>query len=191
MSGTTPHGTLHPSEAIETYLPSSVSPLATCGFLPTHRQSDDTTATLPPAKWPVEILLISNEAGREQYLDQAIIHKILAPSIQDVCQMTPALTKFFPRTNANSQGALLHHGHHPTRPIPRCPVNITPTWPTAPPTPPRGHYSSTSSGYVPKLGQICSYRLPRNPLRIMKFCGGLATGLEALLRVGYAISSYA
>jgi len=32
LSGTTPHGTLHPFEAIETYLNSSVSPLDTCGL---------------------------------------------------------------------------------------------------------------------------------------------------------------
>jgi len=38
-------------------------------FVPTHRQLDDTTATLPPAKWLVEMALISNEADKEQYLD--------------------------------------------------------------------------------------------------------------------------
>jgi len=36
-----------------------------------------------------------------------------------------------------------------------------------------------------------TYRLPRILLRSMELCGGLATGLEALLRAGYAISSYA
>ena len=30
-----------------------------------HRQSDDMTATLPPAKWLGELVLISYEAGRE------------------------------------------------------------------------------------------------------------------------------
>ncbi len=34
-------------------------------------------------------------------------------------------------------------------------------------------------------------RLPRTPPRIVELSGGLATGLEALLKVGYAISSYA
>jgi hypothetical protein len=50
-------------------------------FVPTHRQSDDLTATLSPVKWPVELVLISNEADREKYLDQPRIHKILAPAI--------------------------------------------------------------------------------------------------------------
>ncbi len=54
-----------------------------------------------------------------------------------------------------------------------------------------GHYSGASSGYVPNLGHIRSHRLLWIPLRIVEHCGGLATGLEALLRVGYTISSYA
>jgi len=160
-------------------------------FVPTHRQSDDTTATLPPAKWPVEMVLLSNETGREQYLYQPMIHKITALAIQDVCQMTPELTKFFPRTNTNSQGALSHHGRHPTRPIPRCPANNTTTWPPAPITPPRGHYPGVSSGYVPNLGQIGPHRLFRIPLRVVELCGGLTTGLEVLLRSSYVIRSSA
>jgi len=36
-------------------------------FVPTHRQSDDTMATLLAAKLPMEMVLISHEAGREQY----------------------------------------------------------------------------------------------------------------------------
>ncbi len=35
-------------------------------FVPAHRQSDDTTAKLPPIKWPVELVLVSNEARREK-----------------------------------------------------------------------------------------------------------------------------
>ena len=38
-------------------------------FVPTHRQSDDPTALLPPTKWQVKMILISNAAGRDQYLD--------------------------------------------------------------------------------------------------------------------------
>jgi len=43
-------------------------------FVLAHRQSDDTTATLSLAKLPVEIKLISNEAGREKYLGRSRIH---------------------------------------------------------------------------------------------------------------------
>ena len=47
------------------------------------------------------------------------------------------------------------------------------------------------SDYVPNLGQNRSHRLLIVPLRIVELCGGLASGLEALLRAGYAISSNA
>ena len=87
-------------------------------FVPTHRQSQNTTATLLSAKWPLEMILVSNEAGREQYLDQARIHWILAPVIQNICHMTPAITRFFPRANISSQGALPQHGRQSTHPIP-------------------------------------------------------------------------
>ena len=77
-------------------------PIGHMRFVPAHRQSDDMTATLPPAKWSVENVLISNTAGREKYIDQARIHRILAPTIQDVCHMTPAQPKFLPMKNATS-----------------------------------------------------------------------------------------
>jgi hypothetical protein len=109
-------------------------------FVPAHRQSDDITATLPPAKWPVELVLISNEIYHAKYLDHSRIHIILAPAIQGVCHMSPAQTKFFPRTNAARSGALSQQGRHPTRPIPKCSANVSKTGLTAPPTPPRGHY---------------------------------------------------
>ena len=104
--------------------------------------------------------------------------------------MTSASTKFFPRTNNTSPWALPQNGRHPTRPIPRCPAHITITKPTASTTPPQGHYSGASSGCVPSMGHIRPHRLPHTPLRIVELCGGLATGLEALLRADYAISSY-
>ena len=56
--------------------------------------------------------------------------------------------------------------------------------------PTEGHYAGTYSSYVPNLGQIRSHRLYRAPLRVVELCGGLATGLEALLGAGYAIGSY-
>ena len=158
-------------------------------FVPAHRQSDDMTVTLSPAKWLVELVLISNKAVREKCLDQFRIHKILAPAIPDVCHITPALTKFFPRKNDTNQRALPQHERHLTRPIPRCPANITTTGMTAPTTPHMEHYRGASSDYVPNLGNIRPNRLPGIPLRIVEFYGGLTTGLEALLKAGYEIGS--
>jgi hypothetical protein len=133
-------------------------------FVPAHRQSDDVTATLLPAKMPVELVLISNEAGRERYLDQTRIHKILAPVIQVVCHMTPAQTTCFPPKIFTSTGALSQQGRHPTRSIPRCPATMPTIGAWTPNTPPTGQYSGPSSSHIPNLGQICSHRLPREPL---------------------------
>jgi hypothetical protein len=70
------------------------------------------TATLSPAKWLVGFVLISNEAGREKYLDQSRIQSILASAIQDVCHMITAQTKIFPLTDTTSTGALPHPGRN-------------------------------------------------------------------------------
>jgi hypothetical protein len=50
-------------------------------FVPSHRQSEDVTAILSPAKWLVELVLISNAASRERYLDQSRIYGVLAHAI--------------------------------------------------------------------------------------------------------------
>jgi hypothetical protein len=158
--------------------------------VPAHRQSDDITAALPPAKRSLELVLISIEAGREKYLDHLRIHRILAPAIKAVCLMTPAQTKFFPPKTFNSTGALSRQGRHPTRPILRCPATMPTTWSLAQIAPPQGQYYGPSSSHIPNLGQIHSYRLPREPLQIVELCGDLATGFETLLKAGYAIRSY-
>ncbi len=50
-------------------------------IVPAHRQTDDMTAILPPAKWLLKLALISNAEGREKYLGQSRSHRILAPII--------------------------------------------------------------------------------------------------------------
>ena len=83
-------------------------PLGHMLFVPAHRQSDGMTATLPPVRWTVELVLIFDDAWREKYLYQSRIHRILALAIQDVCHMTPAQIKFFPLTNTTSTRAPPH-----------------------------------------------------------------------------------
>jgi hypothetical protein len=72
-------------------------------FVPALRQSDETTTDQYTAKWPVEFVLIFNEAGREAYQDQSRIRRGLAPSLQDItCRMTPAQVFFFPTARATT-----------------------------------------------------------------------------------------
>jgi hypothetical protein len=159
-------------------------------FVPAHPQSDDMTASISLAKRQVELVLIFDAAGHETYLDHSRNHGILALAIQDVCRMTTAQTKFFPLMVITSNEALPHPGRHPTCPSPRCPPTLPAKRLLAPITPPRGLYTGTPSGYLPNMGQARSHRLHRDHLRVLELCGGLATGLEALLRDGYTIHCY-
>jgi hypothetical protein len=51
-------------------------------FIPAHRQANEATPVLSPAKWPVEFVLIANEKGRETFICHDRIHQILSPAIQ-------------------------------------------------------------------------------------------------------------
>ena len=37
-------------------------------FVPAHKQTDGVTSSLPIAKWPVELILISNKEGMDQFV---------------------------------------------------------------------------------------------------------------------------
>ncbi len=50
-------------------------------FVPAHRKSDEASAHLSPAKWPVKFVLIANEKEREALLGHDLIQSILAPTI--------------------------------------------------------------------------------------------------------------
>jgi hypothetical protein len=61
-------------------------------FVPAHKQSDETTSYLSLVKLFVELVLISNEKGREAFLSHERIHTILAPVIHTICSLVPAQT---------------------------------------------------------------------------------------------------
>ncbi len=65
-------------------------------FVPADKQTDDESMELKPAKWPVELVLIANELGREAYLDHDRIRSILSPAIEKICRLTPEDVIFFP-----------------------------------------------------------------------------------------------
>ncbi len=50
-------------------------------FVPAHKQTDGVTAALRPAKRPVELVLISNAAGKQTFLNTDRISQILTPTI--------------------------------------------------------------------------------------------------------------
>ena len=50
-------------------------------FVPAEKQTDEPSMELRPAKWPVELVLIANDMGRDIYLDDGMIRIILSPAI--------------------------------------------------------------------------------------------------------------
>ncbi len=107
-------------------------------FVPAHKQPDGETASLPPARWPVELVLISNVEDKRQYVDMDRIKTILQPAICNVCQMSPEMIQFFPKTRAREEELTTLTSDRAYRPIPICPAITAPLTPTRdPPRPPR------------------------------------------------------
>jgi len=50
-------------------------------FVPAHKESDEATLILSPAKWPAEFVLFTNTKGRETFLYHDRVQSILAPVI--------------------------------------------------------------------------------------------------------------
>jgi hypothetical protein len=67
-------------------------------FVPAHKQTDSDTTSLPPAKWSVELVLISNEEGRNHFVNMDRINQILAPALRSAYHMTTDQLIFFPNT---------------------------------------------------------------------------------------------
>ena len=158
-------------------------------FVPAHKQTDGDTTSLTPAKWPVELVLISNEAGKQQFIDRARIAQILTPALCRVCQLSPDQIQFFPKTLPRTSGPPTTPAGSPPRPIPTCPATL------APHTPPLGtpgqpgiaagdEYPTATLAHLPR------FYMPQRPLHMVELCGGIATGLEAALKAGLTIASY-
>jgi hypothetical protein len=85
-------------------------------FVPAHKKSDSNITSLPPAKWPVELVLISNEEDKKQFVSLKRIHQILAPVLRSVCHMTANQLRFFPNTRE-----MRGRPYTPQRNVPRDP----------------------------------------------------------------------
>jgi hypothetical protein len=59
-------------------------------FVPAHRQSDNATSSLSPAKWPVEFVLVFKETDRGAFVSHDRIITIIAPAIQATGRLIPA-----------------------------------------------------------------------------------------------------
>ncbi len=107
-------------------------------FVPANKQTDDASIELKPVKWPVDLILIANDKGRESYLDNDRVQAILAHAIQAVCKLRQEETICIPPTLHPRPTTALRALACPTRPLPHSPA-ITTRLPLAGPlTPPQG-----------------------------------------------------
>ena len=86
-------------------------------FVPAHKQKDSDTTSLTLAKWPVEMVLISNEEDRNQFVSMDRINQILAPALRNACHMSTEQRKFFPNTRAWEGRPYTPPAERPTRPF--------------------------------------------------------------------------
>ncbi len=95
-------------------------------FVPIHELSDEHIGGLPPAKWRVEFVIISNEAGKSRYLNTDRVKNMTAPVLRSVCQLSTDKILFFPHTPSTSAMITNHKSGKPTWPITIRPATITP-----------------------------------------------------------------
>ena len=167
-------------------------------FVPHDKQLDTALllCELSPAGWPVELVIIANEAGRDTFLDGHRLQQVLAPALREVCQVPDLHIPLFPRAGLVSRGTLPPPSWVDTlRPVP---ISSPPRAPDTPGTtatrPPTVSHQVESYTYWPRDPSlvdtpICPLR--NTPVSLVEICGGIATGLEALLRAGHSIRSYA
>ena len=67
-------------------------------FIPSHKQLDKdlNLSTLRPADWPVDLIIIANEEGRQAYLHLDRLQNIIIPGLQQACQDTNLTITLFP-----------------------------------------------------------------------------------------------
>jgi hypothetical protein len=120
-------------------------------FVPPHKQSDEATHVLSPAKWPAEFVLISNSKGRETFLSHGRITRILCPAIQATCNLTQEQTRLFPTPTLDRGQFIGRLTPPPRRSLPTQPATPTQS-PTRVPATPRMDNHPDTSPPPPPLG---------------------------------------
>ena len=89
---------------------------------------------MPPAKWPVEFVLIANDKGRETFICHDRIQQILHPAIQAKCLFTAAQILFFPTLPYGGRfgGRLTPLPRRPLPTMSAIPAHMSPLGPVTP-----------------------------------------------------------
>ena len=107
-------------------------------FVSADKQADETSIELKQAIWPVELVLIANDMGRQVSLDNKRIQSILSPAIQAICRLKPKETPFFPPPLYSRHFKSFRTPVCPTRSLPHSPAIGAMIPQTEPPTPHQG-----------------------------------------------------
>jgi hypothetical protein len=142
-------------------------------FVRAHKQTDSDTTSLPLAKWPVELVLISSEERRNQFVNMYRINQILAPALRIACHMTTGQLRFFPNTRAEEGRPYTPPGGTAYKTLPMLPGSNLPTHPNfgkdkAHRNPPKIDPSSYALKTIPR------HTLPHRPIHLVELCGGIA-----------------
>jgi hypothetical protein len=194
----------HPNLTTLTHLPTNQLKLISSHI---KIDKDLNLFTLRLADWPVYLVIIANEEGRQTYLHHDRLQNIRIPGLQQACQDTNQTTTLFHINTSPQQNATaLYLPTPPTRPLPRNRPPATTTTSiikpqnTNPPTTiiatnkvdtPHPPIREIPWPPEPPLQQLEQHILPHAPLTILELYGGTITGLEDLLKAGHHIKTYA
>ena len=98
-------------------------------FVPVHKQSDSDATFLSPAKWLVDLVLIANDEGRNQFVDMERVHQIMAPTLRNAYHMTTYQLRFFLITREMRGRPYTPQAERPMRPFLVCAAAISPRTP--------------------------------------------------------------
>ena len=162
-------------------------------FIPANKEmSQPQPLDSGAAKWAIDIILVSNEKGYQSINWPEV--QLELPKILRALANSPDLhVNFFPHpaslpclTRAPHQPAHCKNKNKRSNIRPRAMSTPTPA-PLDPPVVIESH----TWPQQPDLSKLPHFSIHKStPLTVIELCGGIGTGLEALLRAGHTIGSY-
>jgi len=117
------------------------------------------------------------------------INQVLAHALRNACHMTIDKLKFFANTREEEGRPYTSPTERPKRPFPVCPTATSLcTPPKNMPRSSRPPPKDTPSPHA--LANIPRHILPQRPIHLVELCGGMTTGLEAILKARHTVASY-
>ena len=147
------------------------------------------------AHWAADIILVSNKAGY-QAIDWNRVKKELPAVLRQTANSPDFYVNWFPHPAdlvclKSTKPTITQENTEPhTKPTHTHPVQAADS-PTPPPLDPAPFIDHPTWPAYPNLQNIPAFNINKQtPLTVIELCGGIGTGLEALLKAGYHVGSY-